>query len=102
MNAIVYAAGRGGRLGGNLEKAHKILLEFAGRSLLERHVEHLAALRVNRLYVVTGHARKAVACEFSELRARHGVELVELFNPDFTEGSVLSMAASLSILKQME
>jgi len=96
----MYAAGRAGRLGTTLRKPHKILLEFGGHSLLERHVEHLAALRVPRLFVVTGHEHKAVASEFSSLREKYGVEILELFNPDFTEGSVLSMRASLPVLKQ--
>jgi len=102
MDAILYTAGRANRLGDSLKEANKILLRFDGRSLLERHVEHLAALRVSRLYVVTGHGRKAVAAEFSQLRVRHGVEILELFNPDFKEGSVLSMAVSLPILKRMQ
>ena len=100
MNAIVYAAGRAGRLGTTLRKPHKILLEFGGRTLLERHVEHLATLQVPRLFVVTGHERKAVAAEFPALQRKHGVEILELFNPDYTEGSVLSMRVSVPILMQ--
>jgi choline kinase len=99
MNAIVYAAGRGGRLGGGFGKPHKLLLEFGGRTLLEWHTKNLAAAGVPRLFVVTGYNHKALAAEFGELRRRHGIEILELFNPDFCEGSVLSMRASLGVLK---
>jgi choline kinase len=61
MIAILYAAGRGSRLGLSAGTPHKILLEFDGCSLLERHVMHLSGLGVPRLFVVTGHEREALA-----------------------------------------
>jgi choline kinase len=100
MDAILYAAGRGSRLGAASGKPHKILLEFNGRSLLERHVMHLAALDVRRLFVVTGHERSALAAEFSTLQRRHAVEILEIFNAAFLEGSVLSLHASLPAVRQ--
>jgi choline kinase len=100
MQAILYAAGRGSRLGAAADKPHKILLEFDGLSLIERHVMNLATVEVGRLSVVTGHERGALVAEFPRLQKRHGVELVELFNPDFLEGSVLSMAASLPAFEE--
>jgi choline kinase len=102
MNAILYAAGIGRRLGMSAETPHKILLEFDGHSLLERHVMHLAALGVPRLFVVTGHEREALASALPGLQRRHGIELAELFNPYFLEGSVLSMHASLPALRQAQ
>lgn len=100
MNAIIYAAGRGSRLAGEGGARHKVLLELDGRSLLDRHVGHLAALGVERVVVVTGHERGAVASAFEGLRRRHGIEFEELFNPDHCEGSVLSMAVSIPVLEQ--
>lgn len=100
QHAILYAAGRGSRLGSALPAPHKILIELGGRSLLERHVSSLAALSVPRLSIVTGHARDAVVAALPELRRRYAIEIQEFFNPDFLEGSVLSMNASLPVLRQ--
>ena len=57
MNAILYVAGRASRLGEIARARNKVLLEFGGLSLLERHVMILAQLRVPKLFVVTGHLR---------------------------------------------
>lgn len=95
MNAIIYAAGRATRLGIAFAKQPKILLEIGGRSLLERHVHRLAAAGVRRITVVTGHCRQAVADRLPALSRKHGIDVTELFNPDFGEGSAVSMLVSL-------
>jgi len=99
MNAILYVAGRASRLGALAQGRNKVLLEFGGLSLLERHVKILARLGVPKLFVVTGHLREQLLAVFPGLQSRYGVELVELFNADFAEGSVLSMHASLPALE---
>ena len=99
MNAILYVAGRAARLGNSAQGRHKVLLEFGGKSLLERHVEFIARLGLPRMFVVTGHLREQVAAEFPRLQQHYGVHLTELFNPDFLEGSALSMHVSLPALK---
>lgn len=99
VNAILYVAGRACRLGDLAASRNKVLLEFEGQSLLERHVRILARLQVPRLYVVTGHLREQLQAAFPALQARYGVELVEIYNPCFTEGSVISMHASLPALR---
>lgn len=99
MNAILYVAGRAMRLGKHAQERPKVLLEFGGQSLLERHVMFLAQLRVPKLFVVTGHKREQLQATFPELQARYGVQIEEMFNPDFTEGSALSMHASLPALE---
>lgn len=99
MNAILYVAGRATRLGGHTQGRHKVLLEFGGQSLLERHVQNLARLGVPKLFVVTGHLREQLQAAFPALRSRYGVEIVELFNADFAEGSALSMHTSLPALE---
>lgn len=100
MEAILYVAGRAHRLGTALTKGHKVLLEFGGKSLLERHVMLLKQVGVQALHVVTGHARELVAGRFAELSARYGLGISEIHNQDFTEGSVLSMNVSLPVLKR--
>lgn len=99
MNAILYVAGRATRLGEHTRGRHKVLLEFAGQSLLERHVKFLARLRVPKLFVVTGHLREQLQAAFPVLQTRYGVEIVEMFNADFAEGSALSMHTSLPALE---
>lgn len=93
--AIIYAAGRATRLGAAYAHQPKVLLEFGGLSLLERHVIRLAEVGVARTVVVTGHFRERITAEFPRLTRRYGVQLVERFNPDFGEGSVVSMLVSL-------
>src|SRR5262245_49944586 len=99
MEAILYVAGRAMRLGEHTQGRHKVLLEFAGRSLLERHVMLLAQLRVPKLFVVTGHLQTQLHATFPMLSERYGIEIVEFYNADFTEGSALSMHASLPALE---
>jgi choline kinase len=95
MNAILYAAGRATRLGREHALRPKILLEFGGRMLLEWHVIRLVKIGVRSIFVVTGYERLQIQAALPPLRERHGVELRELYNPDFCEGSVLSMMVSL-------
>jgi choline kinase len=99
MNAILYVAGRATRLGAHTHGRHKVLLEFGGQSLLERHVRGLARLRVPKLFVVTGHLREQLQNALPALATRYSLAIVELFNPDFVEGSALSMHASLPALE---
>ena len=95
MNAILYVAGRATRLGESTRGRHKVLLEFGGQSLLERHVMLLARLRVPKLFVVTGHLRAQIQAAFPALQSRYGLELEEMYNADFAEGSALSLHTSL-------
>ncbi len=94
MNAIIYAAGRATRLGPAFAHQPKILTEVGGQTLLERHVVRLAAVGARRLTVVTGHYHELIASRLPALSRAHGIEVVERFNPDFGEGSVISMLCS--------
>ena len=100
MNAILYVAGRACRLGALAAAHNKVLIKFGGKSLLERHVRILARLQVPRLYVVTGHLREQLQAVLPALQAHYGVEMVEIYNPHYTEGSVISMHASLPALRE--
>ena len=95
----MYVAGLASRLGEANGGRNKVLLEFNGRSLLERHVLFLSRLGVTRLHVVTGHLRENLQAVFPSLQERYRIGIQELFNPDFREGSVLSMWASLPALQ---
>lgn len=101
FDAIIYAAGRSTRMGPAHANTPKILLEVGGKSLLEWHVKHLASVGVRHVHVVTGHHRDQVAGHIATLRLRHPmIQIEEVFNPDFNEGSALSMAASLPVIER--
>lgn len=97
-HAFLYAAGVGNRLGPDLGDEPKVLLEFGGKSLLERHVENLARVGIERLVIVVGHKCASITRALVPLRERYAVDVEEIFNPHFREGSVLSLDASLARL----
>ena len=47
MRAIIFAAGVGVRLGDHAANLPKVLLRFAGQSLLERHIRILRAIGID-------------------------------------------------------
>ncbi len=92
MKAVIYAAGRGVRLGA---ESPKVLLEFGGRSLLEWHATHLAQCGVYDVRIVIGHLREQMEQALRVLAEQQHVTLRALVNERYTEGSILSLAASL-------
>jgi choline kinase len=92
MKAIIYAAGRGVRLG---SASPKILLKFGGRTLLEWHAVRLREVGVSELVIVTGHLREQIAARLPLMEERHGLTVREIVNARFEQGSVLSFFVSL-------
>ncbi|MBM3847690.1 MAG: phosphocholine cytidylyltransferase family protein [Verrucomicrobia bacterium] len=101
MNAFIYAAGRASRLGAISKGRHKMLLPFGGKSLLEWHAIRLRESGVSKIFVITGHLREQLVEEMSLITRRHGIPCEEIFNPDFQEGSILSMAVSIPKLESI-
>ncbi len=99
MNAFIYAAGRAARLGDLVKDRHKMLLEFGGRSLLEWHVLRLKEAGASTIHVITGHQRAQMSAAIHAVATQHKAQVVEIYNPDYSEGSVLSMAVSLRKLE---
>ena len=91
MRAIICAAGRGVRLGADRPK---VLLEFGGRTLLEWHLIRLKECRLDEVIVVTGFEREQIGKRLAELSARYGLQIRELINARFEEGSALTLAAA--------
>ena len=85
MRAIILAAGIGKRL--SMDKP-KVLLELGGRTLLERHLAILRAIGIEDVTLGVGFAADAVAAELERV-ARPDVRTVH--NPDYTEGSVVTL-----------
>jgi choline kinase len=99
MQAIIYAAGIGMRLKSAFGDRPKILLEFGGKSLLERHAQHLRDVGLGCLTIVTGYQHQLIEQALPPLRQRYGLEIEQLINPNFTEGSILSLATSIPLLQ---
>jgi choline kinase len=96
FTAILLAAGVGRRLG-QADPAPKVLLEFGGRSLLERHFTALAAAGVDAVVIVVGFEAGKIEAAVQALDPPFAVSF--LHNPRFTEGSVVSLAAANRVLR---
>ena len=97
MKAVIYAAGRGVRLGA---ETPKVLLEFGGRTLLEWHAVRLADCGVREVVIVVGHLREQIEAALPQIGEAHRVQFRTLLNDRYTEGSILSLAVSLPELEQ--
>jgi len=90
MKAVMLAAGLGTRLGNSAtQRAPKLLLEFAGKSLLERHIDILTRNEIEELVIGVGFNREQIEQEIVSLGAQGFVRTV--FNPAFEAGSVVTL-----------
>ncbi len=92
-HALILAAGVGRRLNGMQGPKPKALLNLGGRSLLARHIASLRAAGVEDISVVTGFEADQIR---AEVGAVPGVRL--LFNPDYRDGSVVSLWTGREVL----
>ena len=81
--AILLAAGVGRRLG-ETHDGPKVLLDFDGRSLLDRHLAALTAVGVDDLVITVGH-------EAETLQHAIGERAGTMLNPDYRQGSLVSL-----------
>lgn len=95
MKTIILAAGIGRRLGDHSENRPKCLLEFNGKSLLQRHLEILHYYGMNDIVIVTGFESDIIKSALSDIDENQA-ELC--FNPEFAKGSILSMLVGLKTL----
>ena len=80
--AIILSAGQGSRLGHLTHDRPKCLIEFAGRSLLDRQLDVAAACGIEQVVVVTGFRERAVEEALERRRAGgEGPEVRTIFNP---------------------
>jgi choline kinase len=101
MEAIIYAAGIGMRLKSVADNRPKILMEFGGKSLLERHVQCLRETGISRLTIVTGFRQELIQQALPPLRQAYDMEIQQLINPHYTEGSILSLEVSIPVLQAL-
>jgi choline kinase len=79
MKAIILSAGQGSRLGHMVDDKPKCLIDFNGRSLLDRQLDTLEANGVHEAVVVTGFHDELVQ---AAIAARSGGPAVRtIFNP---------------------
>ena len=84
MKAIILSAGQGSRLGHLTDDRPKCLIEFNGRSLLDRQLDTLAANGVDEAVVVTGFHDELVNAAIERRRqAGEGPDVRTVFNPFF-------------------
>lgn len=96
--ALILAAGVGRRLGASKpddQPSPKALLEFDGKSLLRRHIEQLRSAGVQAITIVVGFG----ADRIKDAVAKLGVPVSFVVNPDFREGSVVSLWAGSEVLR---
>jgi choline kinase len=90
MRAIILAAGRGMRLQqSDAGQQPKCLLEFGGRSLLERHLLLLKHAGVEEIVLALGFRHDMVEAELDRLAWAPRPEIV--LNPRFELGSMLTV-----------
>ncbi len=94
--ALILAAGVGRRLG-ETHDGPKALLEFGGHSLLERHLDNLAAAGVRRVVMTLGFEAETIRRAVAELAPR--VEVGFATNPDFRRGSLVSLQVQGELLR---
>lgn len=93
--ALILAAGVGRRLNGSAGPLPKALLSFGGRTLLVRHMLALRACGVEDVTVVAGfEAAQIEAVVVTDSRVRL------VLNPDYREGSVVSLWAARHVLRE--
>ncbi len=98
MKAIILSAGQGSRLGHLTADRPKCLIDFCGRSLLDRQLDTLAANGIDDVVVVTGFRDDQV--EAALARRAGGPRVRTIYNPFFKVadnlGSLFIARAELS------
>jgi choline kinase len=79
MKAIILSAGQGSRLGRLTEDRPKCLIDFGGKTLLDRQLDTLAANGVEEAVVVTGFRDDQI--EAALARRRGGPRVQTIYNP---------------------
>ena len=98
MHAIILAAGRGSRLAEHNPEGHpKCLMEFGGRSLLDRHLDVLNQVGIRHADLVIGYEADRIIEHVGTLCSRP--EVAFHFNPRYQQGSVLSLWAAQETLE---
>ncbi len=86
---VLLAAGVGRRLG-DATPGPKVLLEFSGQTLLERHLRTFMSYGIEDIGLTVGYQSDAIGQEVARLGLEDRVRLIP--NPDFRKGSLVSLS----------
>src|SRR5512134_2856887 len=89
MKAIILAAGVGKRLWPVTQHRPKCLIEIGGQTLLQRYLESLASLGIQRADIVVGYKHDMIRAAVE--KASSGVRVGFLVNEQFHRGSISSL-----------
>ncbi len=99
-HALILAAGVGCRLGDTTPehlRRPKALLNFGGKSLLERHILILRQRGITQITVVIGFAGEHIRAALDAMAVDPPVSVI--VNPDFREGRVVSLWTGRDLLR---
>ena len=88
MKTLLLAAGIGQRLGDVSANLPKCLLEFAGSTLLQRHLGILRHFGVNEIIIITGYQSDLVEQEITRVGNDSHIRIVK--NSDYSKGSIMA------------
>ncbi|MBF8269222.1 MAG: ADP-glucose pyrophosphorylase [Gammaproteobacteria bacterium] len=100
MKVVILAAGIGNRLGPNSDNKPKCLLQFEGISLLRQHLDNLSKSSVTEIVIVYGYQKELIDAEIRQIMT--GIPVRTVFNPEYTQGSVVSFWCARGILQSGE
>lgn len=86
MTAVILAAGMGRRLGAERPKC---LLNFGGKSLLQRHLEILTSCGIHKIVIGVGHRAEAIEVALANMVDSAPARLV--YNRDYARGSIVTL-----------
>ncbi len=98
--ALILAAGIGRRLGepdAGQRRLPKAMLDFGGETLMSRHIGILRRLGITDITVVIGYAAAEMRAALATLDEGSAINVV--VNPDFREGSVVSLWTGRAVLR---
>ncbi len=93
MKAILLAAGVGRRLRPYTEDRPKCLLPLNGKTLLDRHLDALAACGVHDVIIVLGHCGAQIRAAVAQRPDAARVQFLE--NTRYTDGAILSFNTAI-------
>lgn len=80
--AVIMAAGKGTRFGSRTTAMPKGFIEFKGKSMIERSIENLLSVGINRIIIGTGYHR-----EWYERLCSKYQQIITVFSPTYADSN---------------
>jgi NDP-sugar pyrophosphorylase family protein len=96
MKAVVLAAGKGMRLRPLTDEIPKVMIQIAGKPILEYHIEHLAGAGIRDIFINLHHLPERITSHFRDGK-KWGVGIRYSLEPEIlgTAGAVKKLEAEL-------